>query len=111
MDMIPRYDPRENDPLNLKPTLVQIFNNTILELWMSSVFKDKIVVGHHALECSGGIREARYRDSIGNKFDGVHLYGRLGTKAYTNSVLNILKAAFLSNSQAPFGRNYTSGNW
>jgi hypothetical protein len=60
---------------------------------MKSPLKNKIFVGTHNIECSGGIREARYRCTKSGKYDGVHLYGTTGTKAYTNSVMNILKAA------------------
>ena len=111
MQQTPRYDNSVTDPLSLKASLSQLFNNTLNELHNNSMMKHKIFIGKHDLECVGSVRAARYIDVKTGKFDGVHLYGRLGTKAYTNSVLNILKAAFLSNSQAPFGRNYTSGNW
>ena len=51
--------------------------------------KDKVVIGLHNLECVGGVREARYRDL--QKYDGIHLLGPSGGKAYTISVLDILK--------------------
>ena len=81
------------DPLNLKPAFVQLFNNTLSRLWMDSPFKSRLSIGLHSLECSGGIKEARYRDSKNGKFDGVHLFGPSGRKAYTVSILNILKSA------------------
>ena len=55
--------------------------------------KDKIAIGIHSLECSGGIKEARYRNNKNNRYDGIHLYGPSGRKAYTISVLDILKSA------------------
>ena len=63
-------------------------------------------MGNHTLECDGSIRQARYRDSIKRKFDGVQLLGPSGCKAYTSSVLNILKNANIiqknQSSQAMF---------
>ena len=68
-----------------------MYNNILGELWLDSSVKDKVVIGIHNLESVGGVREARYRDIRGNRYDGVHLFGPSGTKAYTVSVLNILK--------------------
>ena len=62
MKHIPRYDPQVSDPLSLKPALSQMFNNLLTELWMSSPLKDRIVIGSHDIECSGAIRESRYRE-------------------------------------------------
>ena len=45
--------------------------------------------------------EARYRNSQTEKFDGIHLYGPSGKKAYTNSVLSILYSAQLVLTQPP----------
>ena len=74
--------------------------------------KDKLVIGIHTLECFGATKEARYRDIINKKFDGVHLYGPSGMKAYTISVLNILNIAGIfeltdgqSNSAQEFYKN------
>ena len=39
--------------------------------------------------------QARYRNNQTKRFDGVHLYGPSGMKAYTASVLNILNSAQL----------------
>ena len=89
----PRYDPIETDPLSIKAALSHLFNNTLVNLWMSSPLKEKIVVGIHNIDCSGAIQAARYRDTKTGRFDGVHLYGSSGSKAYTQSVLNILKSA------------------
>ena len=93
MCQTPRYDERSSDPLALKRVLADLFNQTLAELWLESTFKDKLVVGIHNLECTGGIREARYRDIRDKRYDGVHMYGPSGMKAYTISVLNILKSA------------------
>jgi hypothetical protein len=99
------------DPLCLKPALAQLFNNTLGELWLDSRLKDKVVVGVHNLECVGGIREARYRNIKSNKYDGVHLYGPSGRKAYTISVLDILKSADIldqTDGQMTSGKDYYS---
>ena len=91
MTMTPRYDARTSDPKSLKPILAQVFNNTLGELWLDSSMKDKVVIGLHNLECVGGVREARYRDTNNRKYDGIHLHGPSGGKAYTISVIDILK--------------------
>ena len=91
MKQTPRYDPLNVDPSALKPVLSNLFNNTLVQCWMSSDQKDRIHVGTHNIECTGSIREARYRETKTGRFDGLHLLGSSGQKAYTNSVLNILK--------------------
>ena len=93
MKQTPRYDLRAEDPLSLKPVLADIFNQTLAELWLNSQFNDNVAIVIHKLECTGGIREARYRDIRSQKYDGVHLYGPSGRKAYTISVRDILKSA------------------
>ena len=50
-------------------------------------------MGNHNIACTGSIRESRYRVTKTGFFDGVHLCGSSGKKAYTNSVLNIFKNA------------------
>ena len=93
MKQIPRYNPLSVDPLGLKPVLSNLFNSTLTDLFMASTLKDKIFVGNHNIECTGAIKESRYRHTKSGKYDGIHLYGSSGTKAYTQSVLNILRAA------------------
>ena len=95
MMQTPRYDPADVDPLSVKPAMAYIFNNTIMDLWMNSHMKDRMFVGTHNIDCSGSIRSARYRHTKTGRFDGVHLYGSSGGKAYTKSVLNILRSAEL----------------
>ena len=102
MKQTPRYDSVESDPLSLKPVLAQLFNTTLTEQWMTCQHKDKIFIGTHNIECSGSIKESRYRETKTGRFDGVHLYGSSGQKAYTLSVLNILKAAQLTTSDFDF---------
>ena len=93
MNQVPRYDPISVDPLSLKPALAVLFNNTLVGAWIDSPLKERISIGAHSLECAGGVQEARYWDMKTNKYDGVHLYGPSGRKAYTISVLNILRVA------------------
>ena len=99
MKQTPRYDPVITDPLQLKPMLAQLFNNTLTELWTSCPLKEKIHIGTHNIECTGAIQSARYKHTKSGKFDGVHLYGSSGSKAYTNSVINILKSASLTTAE------------
>ena len=106
MKHIPRYDPPQIDPLGLKPALSQLFNNTITELWMNCPNKEKLVIGSHNIDCSGAIKESRYRQPKTGRFDGIHLLGNSGQKAYTLSVLNILKLANLTSSQYDYHQSY-----
>ena len=98
MKQIPRYDPKDVDPLGLKPSLSLLFNNTLGSLWLDSPLKHKLFVGDHTIECNGAIREARYRETKTGRYDGIHLYGSSGRKAYTNSVLNILRLAKITST-------------
>ena len=95
LKQIPRYDRTNVDPLCMKQALSLLYNNTLTDLWMTSPLKDRIFIGNHNIECSGSIRESRYRNTQTGAFDGIHLYGSSGRKAYTQSVLNILKQAGL----------------
>ena len=87
MNLTPRYESVEVDPHGIKAALCRLYNDTLVQLWLSSPLKDQIHIGIHSLECAGAIKEARYR--LGNKYDGLHLYGPSGRKAYTESVLKI----------------------
>ena len=105
MKLTPRYDTSENDPQSIKSALVQIYNDTLLKLWIESPNKDKIHIGSHSLECAGGVRKARYM--LGRKYDGLHMYGPSGRKAYTESVLNILRdAGFIRNNPPRYFHAY-----
>ena len=59
MKQIARYDPVQVDSLGLKPALSQLFNNTITDLWMQCILKDRIFIGSHNIECTGAIKESR----------------------------------------------------
>ena len=105
MKQTPRYDPANVDPLCIRPALAELYNNTMTECWMNSQFKDKIVIGNHNIDCTGSIKEARYRETKTGRFDGIHLYGSSGQKAYTKSVLNILKFAQLTSSDYDYHKS------
>ena len=99
MHQIPRYNPLAVDPLSLIPALSHLFNVTLTDLYMACSDKDKIFVGSHNIECSGAIKESRYRHTRSGKYDGIHLFGSSGQKAYTKSVLNILKSAKITDGE------------
>ena len=109
MKQIPRYDTASDDPHSLKAALSQLFNDTLVQLWLGSPLKERISIGSHSLECNGGIRDSRYR--LKNRFDGIHMYGVSGRKAYTESVLKIVRDAGLINSPPPiyFRRFHMAG--
>ena len=105
MKLTPRYDPADYDPQSIKAALAQLFNDTLTQLWLNSDNKDKIFIGNHTLECTGGVRYARY--VRGNRYDGVHLYGASGNKAYTESVLRIIReAGYIENSPPKYFRRF-----
>ena len=94
MKQTPRYDSETSNPPGLKPYLSKLFNDKLDQL-CNSPHNNKIIIGNHNLDCHGAVLEARYRDTQTKRFDGVHLYGPSGMKAYTASVLNILSSAQL----------------
>ena len=93
MKQVPRYDAISVDPLGTKASLAQLYNDTLVELKSKSSYGSEILICNHNLDCSGGIREARYKSK--HRFDGVHLFGSSGSKAFTESILMALKEADL----------------
>ena len=91
MKQIPRYDTKANDPSSVKSLLSKLFNATLDQLLLKSEYQDKITIGTHRLECEGGILDSRYRNK--NRYDGIHMVGPSGKKAYTESVLCIIRSA------------------
>ena len=65
----------------------------------SPLTRRRFLFGNHNIDCSGASRESRYRHTKSGKYDGIHLYGSSGSKAYTTSVLNILLAAEVTSSE------------
>ena len=105
MKQIPRYDPTSVDPNSIKAALSQLFNDTLVQLWLGSTLKDRLSIGTHSLECHGGIRDSRYRN--GKKYDGIHMFGPSGRKSYTESVLNIIKnTGNIQNSPPKYFRRF-----
>ena len=107
----PRFDVAVADPTGLKPKLAKFANAKLAQLVNSSVLKDKLVIGKHNLDCSGERINGMYTDNRNGRFDGVHLYGREGYRAFTSSLLNIIKSVLptptktASPSSTPFSHD------
>ena len=95
----PRFDRSVVDPLSLKPALAKVANTTLHQLWLDSPHKDKIFIGEHRLDCSDSTQVLRYTDERTNRYDGIHMYGSSGKRAYTASVLAILNKALSPNTE------------
>ena len=95
LKQIPRYDFLSSNPPGLKHHLSKLYNDTLDQLFSEHPFKNKMIIGNHNLECSGGVFQARYRNIQSGKFDAVHLFGPSGVKSYTASVLQVLSSANL----------------
>ena len=80
------------DPTGLKPKLAEFANSTFAHLWHSSTMKDNIVIGKHSLDCAEDMVQAWFKDDWSGRYDGVHMYGRQGQSAYTQSLLKIFKS-------------------
>ena len=105
LKQVPRYEHTSVDPFKIKSSLADLYNDTLVELRACSPLKEQIFIGNHALDCFGGVREARYKSK--HRFDGVHLYGSSGTKAYTESVLMILReAGFIKKTPQTYFHQY-----
>ena len=107
MQHAPRYDTVDVDPLGLKSKLAMYANSILSQMWHSSVMKEKIIVGKHKLECSDDMFEARYTDGRTGWHDGVHTYGRCGMRAYTDSLLQIIKTAIPTGAKRDDGDHST----
>ena len=42
------------------------------------------------MECSDDLIEARYRDETTGRFDGVHMYGFFGKRAFSRNLIRIM---------------------
>ena len=58
----------------------------------NSDMKDRIVLGKHQLDCGDDQHAAVYRDDRSGRYDGVHMYGRLGRKEFTKSVTQLINS-------------------
>ena len=99
MKHIPRYDFRADDPLSVKAALSQLYNDTLVQLYLGSPHKHRLMIGIHNLDCAGGVLAARYRNK--NMYNGTHMIGQSGGKSYTESVLCIIKDAELIKNSPP----------
>ena len=99
MKNTPRYDTKASDPHSVKSALSLLYNDTLVQLWLSSPHKNRIVIGSHNLDCVGGVRESRYGSK--SQYDGVHMHGASGKKAYNESVLEIIRDAQLIQKSPP----------
>ena len=88
----PRFDTADTAPLSIKPELAIFANSVFRQLWFESPLKHKIVLAQHKLDCSDATRQDRYTDRKSKRYDGVHMYGESGKKAYTTNVLSIVSA-------------------
>lgn len=91
----PRYDLADVDPTRLKPYLARFANLTLFNLWHSCAFQDRIQICRHNLDCTEENAAAWYKSKGSGKYDGVHMYGPEGLKAYSRSVSEIIKSALL----------------
>ena len=101
LEHVSRFDVSNADPTGLKPKLAKFANATLSQLVNNSAMKDKIKMGKHSLDCSGERINAMYTDNRSGRFDGVHLYGKEGHRAYTSSLLNIIKSVLPKNTASP----------
>ena len=98
----PRFDNQDIDPIGLKHELAKFANVTYGQLWLTSPLKDKIKIGSHKLNCLDDSQFFEtYSDARTHRFDGVHLYGKYGRQAYTNSLLDVLKCFLPQPHQPP----------
>ena len=86
MTHIPRYDLKQDDPMSLKPVLSQLYNNTIIQLWIHSPLKNKLFIGSHNLDCTGGIKASRYHNIQWGLYDGIHMFGSSGMKIFSSQL-------------------------
>ena len=95
MEHPPRFDTQDMDPTSLKPNLAKLANASLSGLWLNSTLKERIFIGCHSLESTGGgpVHFNRFQNRNTGKYDGVHLYGQTGCSDYTNSVKTILMLA------------------
>ena len=105
----PRFDKKNIDPFSVKPAMAQLFNQILDQRWLESAQKNRLIIANHRLECSPGSYETRYRNRRSGQYDGVHMYGPSGRKAYTESLLFILRQAGLIKKSPPqyFRRYHT----
>ena len=106
----PRFDQHFLDPVGLKPQLAKFANLMYNQLWLSSAYKDKIAIGSHKLDCSENQFDDRYRNTKTNRYDGIHMYGVDGKRAYTKNLVDIFRD-LLVKSETAKSENHTSSSY
>ena len=86
-----RFDDQKIDPIGLKQNLVEFANKTLNELITSTNTNKRIILGKHNIPLTDDCIDARYRDDLSGRYDGVHLYGNFGKEEFTNNFIQILK--------------------
>ena len=105
MERVPRFDTKGDDPTSVKSDLSHFANDVLHQLLDNSELKDKIIIGKHNIECSPDAREYIY--GRGTNFDGIHLCGPSGQKAFTSSIANILTNIATQPSSSSGGLAYS----
>ena len=91
MNHAPRFDTKNADPVGIKPKLAIYANSFLLELWLDSPHKNRILIASHNLQCFSVAKQTElYREQRSGRYDGVHLYSTEGKQSYTESVINIM---------------------
>ena len=87
--VIIEHPPRFDDKLTSE---MAKFANETLNQNIENLNNVKIDMGRHNLNCYGigKTYDARYKDSLSKRDDGLHFYGPLGIKDYSESLINIL---------------------
>ena len=93
LNRISRFDLLHKDPLQIKHQLSNLANLEYSKLHTRSSLKDKIIIGKHNIDNSIFNRDQMYGIPGAGKYDGIHMFGRKGKIAFTNSLLDILKSA------------------
>jgi hypothetical protein len=103
LEHIPRYDTKETDPMGVRPKLAKLANQELKKARDASDYAQHIMVGQHTgLQCDDRIRVNRFtsdhtyvkHNSVRmGKYDGVHMYSKVGAEALTKSLLTVLNKA------------------
>ena len=96
-----RFVNRDTDPMALKPYLARFANTTLLNLLQTSTFKNKIQIGKYNHDCPEDKIKDRYTDEKSQQFDGFHMYGFFGRRAFTRSLQDIISRSLTSPDSTP----------
>ena len=86
--IVVEHPPRFDDKIR---TELASFANTVLKKKIEKLGENRILIGNHSLKCVGIGKtfEARYRNTLTRRMDGLHFFGPLGVKTYSESLINI----------------------